>query len=166
MNNIFHQDRLANVVAQANFPPENPLAHVVNGERNRLLLSLANGGKENFTLVNAAASYHDVGKDWALVSVVTAMRGGRSVFERDGKSRSSEGEDEHRTMGARGAREPRRRLQRRLAERSEETLLRHMREQSYNRSLQPGGARLISELAVRRNRNRLRCSSDGWSEMS
>jgi hypothetical protein len=81
MNNIFHQDRLANVVAQANFPPENPLAHVVNGERNRLLLSLANGGKENFTLVNAAASYHDLGKDWALVSVVTAIAEARRVFE-------------------------------------------------------------------------------------
>jgi hypothetical protein len=68
MNNIFHHNGLANVAAQATFPPENPFAHVVNGERNKLLLSLANTGTSNFTLVNAAASYHDPAQNWALVS--------------------------------------------------------------------------------------------------
>ncbi|KAJ9104797.1 hypothetical protein QFC19_003938 [Naganishia cerealis] len=74
MNNIFHHAGLANVVAHADFPPENPLAHVVNGERNRLLLSLANAGPDNFTLVNAAASYHDPARDWALLSNTTASK--------------------------------------------------------------------------------------------
>ncbi|KAJ9108750.1 hypothetical protein QFC21_000070 [Naganishia friedmannii] len=66
MNNLFHHPALSNILAKATFPPDNQLAHVVNGERNKLLLSLANTGKENFTLLNAAASYHDPAQHWAL----------------------------------------------------------------------------------------------------
>ncbi|KAJ9125132.1 hypothetical protein QFC22_000086 [Naganishia vaughanmartiniae] len=66
MNNLFHHPTLSNVLAKATFPPDNQLAHVVNGQRNKLLLSLANTGKENYTLLSAAASYHDPAQHWAL----------------------------------------------------------------------------------------------------
>ena len=41
---------------------------VVNGQQNQMILKFINSGTGNYTIVNAAASYHDVGKDWALVS--------------------------------------------------------------------------------------------------
>jgi translocon-associated protein subunit alpha len=41
---------------------------VVNGEKNNLLIHLANNGNRNYTLVSAAASFHDPAKHWALVS--------------------------------------------------------------------------------------------------
>lgn len=78
MNNLFHHPSLSNVLAKATFPPDNQLAHVVNGERNKLLLSLANTGKENYTLLNAAASYHDPARQWALVSPLSRLIPGAS----------------------------------------------------------------------------------------
>jgi hypothetical protein len=78
MNNLFHHPSLSNVLAKATFPPDNQLAHVVNGERNKLLLSLANTGKENYTLLNAAASYHDPARQWALVSSLSRLIPGAS----------------------------------------------------------------------------------------
>jgi hypothetical protein len=41
---------------------------VVNGQQNQMILKFINSGTGNYTIVNAAASYHDVGKNWALVS--------------------------------------------------------------------------------------------------
>lgn len=41
---------------------------VVNGEKNPLSITLQNLGKKNYTLVSAAASYHDPNNHWALVS--------------------------------------------------------------------------------------------------
>ena len=40
---------------------------ITNGEANKLLIHLANGSKNNYTIVSAAASYHDPARNWALV---------------------------------------------------------------------------------------------------
>ena len=42
---------------------------VVNGQQNQMILKFINSGTGNYTIVNAAASYHDVEKNWALVRV-------------------------------------------------------------------------------------------------
>lgn len=40
---------------------------ITNGEANKILIHLANGSKNNYTVVSAAASYHDPARNWALV---------------------------------------------------------------------------------------------------
>jgi len=47
------------IVAVASFPPTNPFAHVVNGERNKMTLEIENKSHLNVTLKSAAGSIHD-----------------------------------------------------------------------------------------------------------
>lgn len=47
---------------------------ITNGQNNDLVIQLSNTGAENYTLVSAAASYHDPTKDWKLVKNVTASK--------------------------------------------------------------------------------------------
>ncbi|TXT04963.1 hypothetical protein VHUM_03783 [Vanrija humicola] len=49
-------------------------AVITNGQNNDLVIQLSNTGAENYTLVSAAASYHDPAKDWKLVKNVTASK--------------------------------------------------------------------------------------------
>jgi translocon-associated protein subunit alpha len=39
-----------------------------------VILKFINSGTGNYTIVNAAASYHDVEKNWALVRNTTALK--------------------------------------------------------------------------------------------
>jgi hypothetical protein len=48
--------------------PSLPVVVIVNGNTNDLSIHLANHGKKNYTLVSAAASFHDPEKYWATVS--------------------------------------------------------------------------------------------------
>jgi hypothetical protein len=45
------------------------MPELVNGEKNNLIIHLANAGKKNYTVVSASASYHDPLRNWALVSL-------------------------------------------------------------------------------------------------
>jgi len=47
------------IAATAAFPPTNPFAHVVNGERNKLTLEIENKSPVNVTLRSAGGSIHD-----------------------------------------------------------------------------------------------------------
>ncbi|WVF71398.1 hypothetical protein IAT40_006202 [Kwoniella sp. CBS 6097] len=62
------------VLVSASFPESNPFGLVVNGEQNSILVHLANQGTKNYTLVSAAASYHDVNNHWATVKNATALK--------------------------------------------------------------------------------------------
>ncbi|KAL7418486.1 hypothetical protein Q5752_006944 [Cryptotrichosporon argae] len=73
---IFSHDVADDVLVTAAFPESNPFGLVVNGEPTALLLNLANPSANNYTLVSAAASYHDPARDWALVKNVTALKYG------------------------------------------------------------------------------------------
>nr|ODN88237.1 hypothetical protein L203_02845 [Cryptococcus depauperatus CBS 7841] len=62
------------VAVSATFPESNVFGNVVNGEKNNILLHLANSGSKNYTLVSASASYHDINNHWALVKNATALK--------------------------------------------------------------------------------------------
>lgn len=47
---------------------------VVNGEQNKLLLHFLNHGKENYTITNAAASYHDPTRHWTLLRNASTLK--------------------------------------------------------------------------------------------
>lgn len=47
------------IAAVASFPPSNPFAHIVNGERNKMTLEIENKSPLNITLKSAAGSIHD-----------------------------------------------------------------------------------------------------------
>ncbi|KAL1407017.1 hypothetical protein Q8F55_006430 [Vanrija albida] len=60
------------IVASASL--KNTFGLITNGQNNDLVIQLSNTGAENYTLVSAAASYHDPAKDWKLVKNVTAAK--------------------------------------------------------------------------------------------
>lgn len=83
MSGLFSNDVSDELSVTAAFPENNPFgrvslpipchtvltfAVVVNGEQNSLVLHLENHGTKNYTLLSAAASYHDVNNHWRLAS--------------------------------------------------------------------------------------------------
>ncbi|OCF36668.1 hypothetical protein I316_01263 [Kwoniella heveanensis BCC8398] len=71
---IFSNSVEDEVLVSASFPESNPFGLIVNGEQNSILVHLANQGTKNYTLVSAAASYHDVNNHWATVKNASALK--------------------------------------------------------------------------------------------
>lgn len=71
---IFTHNAAQDVSVTATFPESNPFGVITNGEANKLLIHLANGSKNNYTIVSAAASYHDPARNWALIKNQTVAR--------------------------------------------------------------------------------------------
>ncbi|KAG8895902.1 hypothetical protein FRB99_000288 [Tulasnella sp. 403] len=74
------------IQATANFPPSNPFAHVVNGERNQMALEVENKSPVNVTLKSAGGSIHDpesgkfIKNTTALTYGVTLISGAKTVL--------------------------------------------------------------------------------------
>ncbi|KAF5381976.1 hypothetical protein D9615_004294 [Tricholomella constricta] len=68
------------VAVTANFPESNPFGHVVNGEKNSLLLSVENKSGRNVTLVSVAGSVHHP-ESSRLVKNLTTTKFGIPLLE-------------------------------------------------------------------------------------
>ncbi|KAK8864431.1 hypothetical protein IAR55_001679 [Kwoniella newhampshirensis] len=71
---IFSHNAKDDVLVSATFPDSNPFGLVVNGEQNGLSLHLVNSGSKNYTLVSAAASYHDTNNHWATIKNASTLK--------------------------------------------------------------------------------------------
>lgn len=47
------------ILVSAAFPEDNPFGHVVNGEKNKISLSVENKSQRNVTLTSVAGSFHN-----------------------------------------------------------------------------------------------------------
>ncbi|KAI0370352.1 hypothetical protein BV20DRAFT_1074637 [Pilatotrama ljubarskyi] len=68
------------VLAVATFPEENAFGHVVNGERNKILVAVENKSDRNVTLKNIAGSFHHPDSN-KLVKNTTALNYGIPLLE-------------------------------------------------------------------------------------
>ncbi|ORX36648.1 hypothetical protein BD324DRAFT_458933 [Kockovaella imperatae] len=71
---IFSDDAEHDVTVTASFPESNPFGLIVNGEQTGLFIHLDNTGSKNYTLVSAAASFHNVENNWALIKNASTLR--------------------------------------------------------------------------------------------
>lgn len=68
------------ILVTASFPEDNPFGHVVNGEKNKISLTVENKSDRNVTLVNVAGSFHHPETN-ALVKNVSALAYGIQLLE-------------------------------------------------------------------------------------
>jgi len=68
------------ILIQAAFPESNPFGHVVNGERNQILLVVENKSERNVTLTTVAGSFHNPDTN-ALIKNTSALQYGLRLLE-------------------------------------------------------------------------------------
>jgi len=68
------------ILVTASFPEDNPFGHVVNGERNRIAVTVENKSERNVTLLSIAGSFHDADTN-ALIKNVSAAPYGIQLLE-------------------------------------------------------------------------------------
>ncbi|KAG9315253.1 hypothetical protein JVU11DRAFT_4387 [Chiua virens] len=69
------------IVIQASFPEQNPFGHVVNGERNQILLLVENKSDQNVTLESVGGSFHHP-DNGALVKNTSSLTYGVPLLEK------------------------------------------------------------------------------------